>query len=217
MALYTKDQGSMSLNEEFFNVWKTYNECIDDIGTTDTKMKMCIESCYMLKNRVDRATLFSSNEDIDDINTECLKFGLLPHFFSELYTNRNEGKRTKSLKLSDVFGKQFINQCDNWTILKKEHRDIFERGFGNDVKLNPFQARTEEVTNFKLQKKIKNHINKLLKKDSHNKQQNKENKWKIFNEEDDERQFWLQQYQIAILKTLKTLKLNPLWISSSII
>lgn len=200
----------MTMNEEFFHLYKTYNQCIDDIGTSDEKMKLCIESCYMLKKRVSMASLFSSNEEIEDVNTGSLKFGLLSHFFCELYTNRNEGKRTKSLKLSDHFGKEFINQCDRWTILKKEHREIFERGFGEDqkVKLNPFQERTENVTNLKLQKKIKNQINKLLKKDSHNKHQNNENKWKIFNEEDDERQFWLQQYQIGILKTLKTLKLS---------
>ena len=208
--LYTKDTSVMTLNEEFFHLYKLYNGCIDDIGTSDDKMRLCIESCYMLKKRVVMASLFSSNEDIDDINTEYLKFGLLPHLLCELYTNRNEGKRTRSLKLSDTFGKIFINQCNQWTILKKEHRDIFERGFGEDqkVKLNKFEARTEIVTNFKLQKKIKNQINKLLKKDSHNKQQNNENKWRIFNDEEDEREFWMQQYQISILKTLKTLKLS---------
>merc|ERR1712001_406027 len=108
----------MTLNEEFFTLWKNYNKCIDDISTTDVKMKMCIESCYMLKKRVVIASLFSSNEEIDDINTEYLKFGLISHFLCELYTNRNEGKRTMSLKYSDEFGKIHINKCDNWTILK---------------------------------------------------------------------------------------------------
>eukprot|EP01084_Bolivina_argentea_P318553 552462_1 len=209
-TLYTKTQGSMSLNEEFFTLYKTYNKCIDDVSTTDTQMKMCIESCYMLKKRIVMLNLFSSNEDIDDINTDYLKFGLLSHFLSELYTNRNDGKRTQSLKYSDTFAKIFINQCDNWTILKKQHRNIFERGFGNNKneKLNPFEARTEHVENFKLQQKIKNQINKLLKTASQNKKQNNQNKFRLFTDDDDERVFWLKQYQIAILKTLKTLKQN---------
>ena len=208
-SVFAKQQGAMSLNEEFFHLWKKYNKCVDDISTTDNEMKTCIEACYMLKKRVVSANLISSNEDLDDINTDTLKFGLLPHFLSELYTNRNEGKRTISLRYSDEMGKIFINQCDNWTILKKQHRQIFERGFGNDQKekLYPFAARTEHVENFKLQKQIKHRINVLLKKDTYNKQQNQENKWKLFNEDEDERQFWLEQYQIAILKTLKTLKL----------
>eukprot|EP00484_Ammonia_sp_Unknown_P020825 CAMPEP_0197028826 /NCGR_PEP_ID=MMETSP1384-20130603/8423_1 /TAXON_ID=29189 /ORGANISM="Ammonia sp." /LENGTH=448 /DNA_ID=CAMNT_0042457887 /DNA_START=8 /DNA_END=1354 /DNA_ORIENTATION=+ len=208
--VYTQEQSSMSMNEEFFVLWKKYNKCIDNISTTDNEMKLCIESCYMLKKRVAKAALFSLNEDIDDINTEYLKFGLLSHFLSELYTNRNEGKRTLSLRYSDEMGKIFIHQCDNWTLLEKQHREIFERGFGDDAKqkLNPFQARTEEVQNFKLQKRIKHKIDQLLKKDSYNKHQNAETKWKLFAEDDDERDFWLQQYQIAILKTLKTLKQN---------
>merc|ERR1712228_200558 len=100
--------------------------------------------------------------------------------------------------------------CDNWTILSKEHRAMFERGFGDEQKekLNPFQARSEEVENFKLQKQIKHKMETLLKKDSRHKIQSRDTKWKLFNDEADERIFWLQQYQIAILRTLKTLKQN---------
>eukprot|EP01084_Bolivina_argentea_P134390 237061_1 len=209
---YIKSQESATLNEEFFTVWRDYNQCIDNVSTTDIEMKTCIESCYMLKKRVVMASLFSSNEDIDDINTEYLKFGLIPHFLSELYTNRNEGKRTTSLRYSDEFGKIFIHQCDRWTILKKEHREIFDRGFGNDKsqKLNPFQARTEEVENFKLQGQIKAKIDTLLKKETHFKLQNQDTKWRLFSEDEDNREFWLNQYQIAVLKTIKTLKQNAL-------
>merc|ERR1712228_7513 len=176
----------------------------------DIKMRTCIEHCYMLQKRAQILALFSSNEDIDDINTEYLKFGLIPHFLCELYTNRNKGKRTLSLKKSNEFGKIFMHQCDNWTILSKEHRAMFERGFGDEQKekLNPFQARSEEVENFKLQKQIKHKMETLLKKDSRHKIQSRDTKWKLFNDEADERIFWLQQYQIAILRTLKTLKQN---------
>jgi len=173
-------------------------------------IKIAIEQCYMLQKRAQTLSLFSSNEDIDDINTDTLKFGLILHFLSELYTNRNKGKRTLSLRYSNEFGKMFINQCDNWTVLSKAHRNIFERGYGDEQKekLNPFDARTEEVDNFKLQKQIQFKIDNLLKKKTHNQIQNEETKWKLFNDEEDERNFWLQQFQICILRTLKTLKQN---------
>ena len=201
----TKEQSSISLNEEFFTLWKDFNQCMDNISSPDVQFKTCIESCYLLKKRVALANMFSSNEDIDDVNTNALKFGLLPFFLSELYTNRNEGKRTRSLRFSDEFGKILINHCDRWTLLSKAHRDIFERG--TTEKLNAFQARTEMVDNLKLQKHIESQIDAMLKRNARHKQRNADTKWRLFTDDEDERTFWLNQFQIAILKTLKTLKL----------
>ena len=199
-----------SLQEDFFTLWKKFKSIMDDIGAKDSEFKICIELIIMLEKAINKYHLISSNEEIDDIATEYLKFGLLSHFLSELYTNRSDGDRVKSLRLSNRFGKEFINKCDNWTILKKRERKIFERGFGNDseIKLNAFENRNEVVETYKLNKEQNNFINKLLKDKSYHKIQNKKNQWKLFNDEENERNYWLAQYDISIRKTLNTLKQN---------
>lgn len=213
-------QSSEDLQEQFFDVWTKYKKIIDDISTKDNEFKICIELINMLLSSIIKKKMFSSNETIDDVNTENLKFGLLPHFLSELYTNRNIKNRISCLDLSDKYGKLFINQCEIWEILKKRERKIYDKLINNlnnknkeKEKINVFQQRTEIVETHKLNLEKEKYINDLIKKKSYLKKRNKDHNWKLFNEEEDERDYWLSLFQISIRNTIKTIKYIYIFLS----
>mmetsp|Transcript_56218 Transcript_56218/g.68750 ORF Transcript_56218/g.68750 Transcript_56218/m.68750 type:complete len:255 (-) Transcript_56218:21-785(-) len=200
-----------NIHEQFFDMYSKYKAIMDDISSNDNEFKICIELINMLLKSIVKQKIFSSNEEIDDINTEYLKFGLLPHFMAQLYTNFNSNDRLKVINLSDKYGKLFLNQCESWKILKKREQKIYDDLLDPDydkIKRNPFQQRTQIITTEKLNREAHNFINSLMKKNTFLKKQIKDNNFRLFNDDEDEREYWLSLYQISIRDTIKTIKQN---------
>ncbi|ETO23179.1 hypothetical protein RFI_14005 [Reticulomyxa filosa] len=107
----------ISIHEDFYSFYKKYKKLDEVASAGDQAIIECIELLHLLEKRVAKEMIFSSGETIEDVHTVVLKFGLIPHYMSELYTIKNPPNRTRWLRLSDMYAKQFINQSHNWSIL----------------------------------------------------------------------------------------------------
>lgn len=247
------DSEPQSMNGDFFKLLAQFDKIISNYMTDEKHILPCINNFIVLCKTVDRADLFSNNEEFDEIQTDYLKFVLLHSMLSQLYSNRNPPNRVKWLNISNEYASLFLNRCDQWGILSKMDQYTFysfkskslndkknsknnnnSNDLSDDEKSDPnynrsnkktkgssgfelaqslnaqFAQRNALIMRHKLDEAAKEKIELLLQNNKlkHAKPPNNENKWKLFRDEESEREYWQLKLQIAIRHALRTIKFS---------
>eukprot|EP00298_Acanthocystis_sp_HF-20_P007301 c16927_g1_i1.p1 GENE.c16927_g1_i1~~c16927_g1_i1.p1 ORF type:complete len:364 (-),score=156.72 c16927_g1_i1:50-1141(-) len=156
--------------------------------------------------------IFSPNEVLEDINTESLKYLLIPYYLAELYSKEsNINERLKSIKESERLFNVFLCECENREIMSAEDRSAYVRETEDAGVM-----RQEKISRYKREKELQEKLKRILETEQRArlKQQNEDgydesNLASTMDSESTEREFVLALIHIAIgrsLTNLKTLK-----------
>eukprot|EP01132_Coremiostelium_polycephalum_P011618 gene11618-14226_t len=207
----TASLSDLSLFRAFTIGQKLYLELEEsDLSSNDpdyqSKLKSAISHLVVSSIKIDRESIFSKNEDLDDIRTDSLKYVLTPYYLSELYTKLSDVDRIKNLKNSKNKLLQFLHQCEQLSLVDKEDLVIISR----EGKTDPTSRRNELISRGKRDKenreKLKYMTNKrmeLLNKDNKNDEEIDE---EGCGDEEVERNFILHLIKESIFKGIASLE-----------
>ncbi|KAF2070111.1 hypothetical protein CYY_008574 [Polysphondylium violaceum] len=124
------------------------------------KVKQSIKYLFNASIQVSRQSVFSKNEELEDIRTDLLKYLLIPYYVAELYLKINDVDRVKHLKISKIKVMDFLNQCENLDLIDKEDLNIIHR----EGKADPVNRREELINRSKKTKEIKQKLEYIKQK-----------------------------------------------------
>ncbi|KAI9276944.1 TAP42-like protein [Phascolomyces articulosus] len=171
------------------------------------------------RSRLERASdlvrqlsIFSSNEILDDINTQDLRFLLIPVYLGELTLKVIEpnGKRRSILETAKTHFDSFLSICEEHQLMRDEDLRVFkhrQEGIGGNstasIRLNPAQQRQQKIDQYKREKAAENQLKELRAQLN----TNNDNDNDMNNDRDDvERDWVLAAIQLYIIKALQHLQ-----------
>jgi len=155
----------LSLYQSFVLGQKLYNELdttalCSNCEEFQDKVKQSIKYLFNASIQVSRQSVFSKNEELEDIRTDLLKYLLIPYYVAELYLKINDVDRVKHLKISKIKVMDFLNQCENLNLIDKEDLNIIHR----EGKADPVNRRDELINRGRKTKEIKQKLDYINKK-----------------------------------------------------
>lgn len=116
---------------------------------------------------VDRISLFSPNETLDDISTSDLPFLLLNHHLAELTLKLTSGDRKSNLLRAQQRYERFLKLLEDYEVLSKDDVRMFERytesraRFSTATTSDAAARRETKIARFKAEKELKNKLQYL--------------------------------------------------------
>eukprot|EP01080_Neovahlkampfia_damariscottae_P007515 gene7515-11839_t len=165
----TKKELSKLYNDSFELYFKYEEEDPSEEGYDD-KLKDLLNKFLRIDASVQQMKLFSSNEELEDINTEDIKYITTPYFIGNTLLKIKGKFRIKQIKNSINYFETFIESCKNMKIIEKGDMEYFEKM--NGKKKNMSEERTEKIERFKNKKKIVDQVNAIKKKMKDNDDEN---------------------------------------------
>jgi len=96
----------------------------------ENKVMAAIEVFHKASQLVDKNSLFSANETLEDIMTSSLNYLTIPYYLSELYQKlprHSPAERCPILARSKEFLERYLSICVNYKILSTEDISVYER------------------------------------------------------------------------------------------
>ncbi|XP_077298692.1 immunoglobulin binding protein Tap42 isoform X2 [Arctopsyche grandis] len=151
------------LSDIFDKALANYNQLLSKRSTCndaelEPEVRKCMEQFELATRLVSSAGVFSSNETLDDLTTESMKYLLLPAFLGHLALRIITGSRFEIVTISDVYFRDFIRRCKEY-----ELTDIKVPGPNEDSKTNSsleaqlssmMSCRDEKIKRFNMQKEL---------------------------------------------------------------
>ncbi|RIA84937.1 TAP42-like protein [Glomus cerebriforme] len=103
---------------------------------------------------VDKLSIFSANETVEDINTGDLRFLLVEAYLGDLTTKLNDKDRMQILNKAKLYFEQFLRNVELHEILKEEDRKFIEEQT-NEIKKDAAKKREEKIARYKREKETK--------------------------------------------------------------
>lgn len=166
------DSPSIPLSVKFRKAIKKYNEFESiSIRKDSDKYQLEIKSIILifenLKKIIQSNNLFSINEDIEELQTNQIRYLSIDYYLAKIFEN-NVKDRIKNLKISKNLYLQFLYSIMNYNLLNKnqlEKINNFKSNYDpnlNELILNdPYKKREEKINNFKLEKNFKEKLSIL--------------------------------------------------------
>jgi len=158
-----------------------------------------------ISNGVQSASMFSSNEELDDISSGSLKYLLVEYYIAQLLekivdvdSSTRDVSRIRNLKLATDRYWAFLNKCESIKLVHKQDLESFHR----EGSVNATIKREEKVARFKREQEAQNRLKETIKKRGKNGFIGNETEDE---EEDDDtlREFSLLLLDIAIRKSVE--------------
>ncbi|XP_017777006.1 PREDICTED: immunoglobulin-binding protein 1b [Nicrophorus vespilloides] len=116
---------------------------------------------------VSMASIFSSNERIDEVPTEHIQYFLLPALLGTLSLKLTSGDRKDIINTAEVYFKDFLSRCNNYGLsnykFKEECQDLqANRSEFQDI-AHSVNTRSTKIQRFKEQKVLKENLEDLKK------------------------------------------------------
>ncbi|ODV98565.1 hypothetical protein PACTADRAFT_1035 [Pachysolen tannophilus NRRL Y-2460] len=159
----------LSLSQKFDSIVNESVKLVNDSSIRkdsdeyESKSTEMVEKLIGLKNKIRQLSLFSDNEDLEEISTGDLKYLSIDYHLAVFLENNGNGieDRMKKLKLSRNLYLQFLYNLENYNILNKTQKsklDNFKSSYEpklSELKSNdPVLLRKEKLDNFKLEKEL---------------------------------------------------------------
>ncbi|KAF2226914.1 phosphatase 2A-associated protein [Elsinoe ampelina] len=149
---------------------------------------------------VDRGSIFSRNEIIDDVSTSDIRYFLLRYYLADLTLKKTGGDRKAHVKEAQSLLTAFLKQLDSHDILTKPDAKLLERfldtpdTFSIASSADPAARREIKIRRFREEKELKQRLSVLQSQSSAS--------------QDDEiaRDLYLQQISFAVHQTFQTLE-----------
>ena len=116
-----------------------------------------------LEKAVDRAGLFSNNEDKDDLQTSCLQYLLAPFLKGELCANSpaiDPAERHRHLVSAEAAYSAYLQQCHQYGLLRNKESQLYAAAEDRKQQ-DPNSRRTEKIERFKRNKALTGLIEQL--------------------------------------------------------
>ncbi|KYQ89155.1 hypothetical protein DLAC_10397 [Tieghemostelium lacteum] len=121
----------------------------------DAISKFLVSNLY-----INNDSVFSKNEELEDIRTDLLKYLLVPYYLSELFLKIIDGSRVKNLKMAKMKIMEFLHRMEKLEIIDKEDLAVIQR----EGKTDPLERRNELISRGKRDKELKEKLKYIVKK-----------------------------------------------------
>ncbi|CAN7981294.1 unnamed protein product [Ixodes pacificus] len=142
-----------SLNEHFDKGFREFSiiERSSESANNKTYQDQVAEATKHLEcatHLVNQCSLFSGNEEIDEVATAHLKFLLLPALLGSLSQKCVGGDRSEILRLSEVYFRDFLHRCRQYGLTSHETAEAKEDdGTGDDASTKTRNSGKESTEN----------------------------------------------------------------------
>ncbi|EAR99760.2 TAP42 protein (macronuclear) [Tetrahymena thermophila SB210] len=182
---FTVDEISKAFDEVQERCFRYDEECTDQGIAPYMKT---IGDLNKIQQSIIRHSLFSINEELNEIATENLKYLLVPYYMGYVYSRINEDRK-KKLEFSQLFLSEFLKLLNHYELVNKEVKKQW-KNLSDD---NNYQiTRDEKIATYKEQKNLENKLKNLEK----------------IKEESDRREIITTQINICIYKSIDLLRSN---------
>ncbi len=106
---------------------------------------------------IHRESMFSSNEELDDIRSDLLQYLLVPFYQATLVQRITEGDRLKLLERAELHYRNFLNQLERLGRLSKQDRETLAREH-----TDANTKRAEALERHRRKKQISEHLQRAL-------------------------------------------------------
>ncbi|EPB85730.1 hypothetical protein HMPREF1544_07481 [Mucor circinelloides 1006PhL] len=110
---------------------------------------------------VSKLAIFSDNEILDDINTNDLKFLLIPAYLGNLTLKINSPDRRSVLDKSRDYLQKFLSACQDHALVQKQDLSLMEQLQHKAPNVAASQQRDQKIARFKRERAVKQHIAQL--------------------------------------------------------
>lgn len=118
-------EGKLSLKNVFQRGFGIFKKLEDSESPANTKQfqddvseaKNCLTTAIQMANEL---ALFSTNEDLDDISTDNLRYLLLPALLGDLTLKSCAGERIGVVKMSKVYLLDFLERCKMYGLFQQD-------------------------------------------------------------------------------------------------
>lgn len=116
---------------DLFRSAKTKQEDIDSLDPRSeefkTNLQVCVSILKQCSDLVDRLSLFSTNEDLDDVSTSNIQYLGIDYLLAELSTKSySSADRKAQLDESTLLLERFLNRVDEYSLLTKPDQELLE-------------------------------------------------------------------------------------------
>uniref|UniRef100_A0A8D8ZPP4 Immunoglobulin-binding protein 1 n=1 Tax=Cacopsylla melanoneura TaxID=428564 RepID=A0A8D8ZPP4_9HEMI len=168
-----------SLFDEALLEYEKISNCDLPTNSSDIqyKIKKCMTMLEDCTRMVSLANIFSTNEHVDEIATNNVKYFLLPILLGYLTLKVTHGDRLELIQTADIYFRDFLKRCKDYSITDVEVEDEKEDEASSATSLEsmvppnrpPFdigamaRTRAQKIARFKEQKDLEGEIENLRK------------------------------------------------------
>ncbi|KAL0281263.1 UNVERIFIED_CONTAM: hypothetical protein PYX00_002299 [Menopon gallinae] len=165
------EDGNRTLSEMFddaMDVYESINKSEEETSSSNYQMNVrkCISLCEKATNLINLAGLFSSNETIEEIPSENLKYLLLPALLGSLVLKLQSSDRLNNLETAEIYFKDFIKRLQDYEMIKQERIPVLEEENEDaprkQMNLDDLaRERNEKIRKYKEQKELEKELDRL--------------------------------------------------------
>ncbi|KIX08353.1 uncharacterized protein Z518_03009 [Rhinocladiella mackenziei CBS 650.93] len=159
--------------KDLFNQAKARLDELDSLDprspTFKTALQSIIDQLQQCRKLVQQLSLFSTNEEAEDIATQDLQYLTVDYTLAELKTKAYGEDRQLSLRESSQLLEDFLTRLDHYGLLGKSDRQLYERFLEqrNSFRIissnNPEEKRKIKIARFREEKSVKQKLEDLRK------------------------------------------------------
>ncbi|XP_071942721.1 immunoglobulin-binding protein 1-like [Antedon mediterranea] len=119
------EQQQYTLSETFDHAWKHFEDikvCEEATNSVNYQQQVSKAIAILEKatHMVNDLALFSSNEQVDEISTQDLRYLLLPSLLGELTLKVTSGDRLEMLDLGEAYFIDYLKRCKDYSITEEK-------------------------------------------------------------------------------------------------
>ncbi|RMZ75672.1 hypothetical protein DV737_g5165, partial [Chaetothyriales sp. CBS 132003] len=156
---------------ELFNSAKAKQESLDELdartATFKERLQGAIDELQECSRLVEQASLFSANEEVEDISTKDLQYLTVPYVLAELRLRSYDNQRLAGLRRASQLLEEFLARLDQYRMLTKNEQELFERfqqqrsSFSISSAAGPEEKRRIKISRFQQEKALKQKLQHL--------------------------------------------------------
>lgn len=152
---------------QLFSLGQSVLTELDDssLSSIDPEYQAQVSKGFQMLTRADdlvsKLAIFSDNEILDDINTNDLKFLLIPAYLGNLTLKINSPDRRSVLDKSREYLQRFLSTCQDHALVQKQDLGLMEKLQHKTPNVAASQQRDEKIARFKRERAVKQHIAQL--------------------------------------------------------
>lgn len=152
---------------QLFSLGQSVLTELDDssLSSIDPEYQAQVSKGFQMLTRADdlvsKLAIFSDNEILDDINTNDLKFLLIPAYLGNLTLKINSPDRRSVLDKSREYLQRFLSTCQDHALVQKQDLGLMDKLQHKAPNVAASQQRDEKIARFKRERAVKQHIAQL--------------------------------------------------------
>ncbi|KAF8542856.1 TAP42-like protein [Trichophaea hybrida] len=162
-----------------------------------TKLDSAISQYNKCQDIVERASMFSPNESLDDLTTSDMRCLVIPFRIAELSLKEKSPDRKVAIQRSMEQYKEFIALCDLYDLVTPDEmsaaRNAWTKGLISSLPPDPGARRKAKIAQFKTEKELESKIQSL--------------QCNAIADEEDQRLYFKALLRLAIMQTIQALEM----------